>query len=183
MIEVRAAFDDAGFQPLARLLDDGRILSAARRASRKTAGWVRTQMARAIGNEARLPKRILASRGHLYDKGWRTGGGGGVAFKVWFGLDPIFADRIGKPVKLARGYRVGKHSFKTAFMPRRGRYAGKLYHRTTDARLPIMRARVEIDELGRRVFERLEPQIEARFRALVEHELRYEIMKMEGNAR
>ncbi len=183
MIEVRAAFDDAAFQPLARLLDDARIIAAARRAMRKTAGWVRTQMARALGNEARLPKRLLATRGNVYDKGWRDGGDGGLAFKVWFGLDPIFADRIGTPIKTTRGYRVGRHRFDGAFMPKRGRYAGKLYHRTTDARLPIMRARVEIDELGKRVFARLEPRIPERFNELLRQEMNYEIAKMEGRAR
>lgn len=180
MIEVRADFDSSELQPLARLLDDGRVTAAARRAAKKTAGWVRTHMARALGNEAKLPKRILASRGKLYDKGRADGGS---AFKVWFGLDPIFADRIGAAQKLARGYRVGRHTFKGAFVPGRGRYAGKLYHRTTDARLPITRARVEIDEAGKRVFKRLEPEIEGRFMALLQQELNYEIVKTEGRAR
>lgn len=183
MIEVRADFDAAELQPLARLLDEGRILTASRRASRKVAGWVRTQMARALGNEAKLPKRILSARGKVYDKGWRTGVSKGAAFKVWFGLDPIFADRIGAPQKLARGYRVGRHTFKTAFMPKRGRYADKLYLRTTEARLPIMRARVEIDAAGKRIFDRLATDIEGRFMELLQHELRYEVLKMEGRAR
>lgn len=183
MIDVRVEFSDEQFGRMARLLDDARIQMAARRASRKTAGWVRTQMARAMGNALQLPKRILAARGKFYDKGWRSGGGSGMAFKVWFGLNHVFADRVGEPRKLARGYAVKGRKFETAFIPKRGRYAGKLYHRTTDARLPIMRARIEIEDEGRKVFEALKPKILGRFTELLKQELNYEILKMEGRAR
>lgn len=180
MMNVRVDFDAAGFASIAALLHPSSVERAARRASKKTAGWVRIQIARQVGSALKLPRRILATRGKFYDKGWREGHEGGMAFKVWFGLDPLMAERIGAPQRMVKGYRVKQHKFATAFIPKRGRYKDKLMHRTTSARMPIMRARVEIDQAGTRAFNALAPRIQARYMELLKHEMEYEVMKMQG---
>ena len=180
MIAVKLDFDDKEFFSFTEKLAPFAIQSAINRAVRKTALWSRTHLLRRIKDEGIL-RRIIVHRVQLYNKNWRAGIEGGKAVKVWFGINPISADRISRPVKTAKGYRVKKWEFQQAFVPKAGRLAGKLYERTTKNRLPIRRSKVEIDEAGNAAFREVEGLIPARMQELALQELRFEVHKALGN--
>lgn len=181
MQAIKVDFDDAAFKQFAATLGEPQLLSAARRATKKAAGWMHTQVSRQVADEAKFPRRFIkVTRGKVYDKGWRRGGGSGYAYKVWLGLNPVVADKLGTPRKLVKGYAVGKHRFRDAFMPGKGRYAGKLYRRTTRSRLPIQRVRVEWESIGRKAFLSVMPRLQVRYRELMLQELRFEALRAAG---
>ncbi|MDR0672515.1 MAG: phage tail protein [Zoogloeaceae bacterium] len=172
-------FDDRQWQAFSESLKPERLQIAARRAVRKTSAWVKTHIAREVKDRTKIPKKLIASRVKVYDKNWRDGGGGGYALKVWFGIDPVFADRIAPARQTKTGVSVGKYRFPGAFIPTKSpRYMGKVYYRTTDNRLPIMRARVEIEGEARPAFEKIKQGIEARLMELMRQELNYELSKV-----
>lgn len=183
MLALKIDFDDAAFRQFVQSLNEARLIAASRRASKKAASWMHTQVSRAVADEAKFPRRLIKmTRGRIYDKGWRRSGDSGYAYKVWLGLDPIAADRLGTPRKLRKGYAVRGRRFPEAFMPKRGRYAEKLYQRTTKSRLPIQRVRVEWDQIGIRAFNQQIPRLQSRYRELMLQELRFEVMRVAGLA-
>lgn len=181
MIAVKLDFDSSEFVRFTEQLGPAAIQSAINRAVRKSALWTRTQLLRRVKDEG-IMRRIIAYRVQLYNKNWRSGIEGGKAVKIWFGIDPISADRIARPTKLSKGYRVKKWEFKSAFVPQKGRFAGKLFERSGKSRFPIRRSKVEIDEAGNRAFNEVEGLIPARMQELALQELRYEVHKAMGTA-
>ncbi|MCG9026717.1 hypothetical protein LH462_11140 [Laribacter hongkongensis] len=183
MISVKLDLDSGSLAALSRGLSVALLGRAAKRAVRKTALWVRTQMLRRMGDDG-IRRKLIVHRVRLYDKSWREDGGGGLAVKVWFGVDAINADTLGKPVRSGKGYRVKSWRFESAFVPTRNpRYAGKLYQRTTASRLPIQRAKVEIDEMANDAFALITDRIPGRLHELMLQELNYEWHKLAGRAR
>lgn len=183
MIDVKIDFDDAAFGQLSRNLTPAALLAATRRAVRKTALWVRTHLLRQL-RDPDIKRKIIVHRVRLYDKNWRAGGGGGPGVKVWFGVNAINADTLGKPKATGDGYMVKSFYFEQAFMPiRNAQLKNKLYQRTTRNRLPIQRAKVEIDHMANDAFAMIVDQIPGRLQELMRQELNYEVEKMLGRAR
>ncbi len=180
MIAVRLDFDDAEFMKFTRKLGPADIQRAMERAVRYTAAWVRSQTAKSVRGEMDLPRKVIAYRLKQYNKAWRLGMDGGRAVKVWFGIDPLKADKIDTPKKAARGYRVRKWEFQQSFVPKQGRYAGKLMERTTKNRLPLRRSTVTIDEQGEKAFLAISEQIPAKMQEIALKELRYQVFKVLG---
>ena len=178
MIAVKLDFDSKEFIKFTYELDPAAIQRAIGRAVRKTAAWVRTHLTRNVKNEMDLPRKIIAYRVQQYSKAFRQGIEGGKAVKVWFGIDPLKADRIDTPKKMSKGYRVKKWEFKQGFMP--PSRAGKLYERTTKNRLPIKRATVEINEAGNKAFAEIANQVPAKMEQMALAELRYEVFRATG---
>ena len=177
MIDVKIDFDDALYRDFARFLSTNALQSATRRAVRKTALWVRTQLLRLM-KDPDIKRKIIVHRVRLYDKSWRGGGAAGPAVKVWFGVDAINADTLGQPKQAGRGYTVKRFYFEGAFVPSKNpRLAGKLYQRTTAKRLPIMRAKAEIDHMANDAFAQISGKIPSRLRELIRQELNFEIHK------
>lgn len=180
MINVKIDFDDQALIPLTRGLSGSALAKATKRAVRKTALWVRTHLLRKLKDEG-MRRKCIVHRVRIYDKAWRAGGGGGFATKVWFGINSIPADTLGKPVKTKTGYRVKSWRFDNAFVPtKNARMAGKLYVRTTARRMPVQRAQVQIDADANAAFSEIAGQVPARFQALMIQELRYELLKLAG---
>ncbi|NTU68931.1 MAG: hypothetical protein HGB02_08640 [Chlorobiaceae bacterium] len=179
MIAVKIDFDSADFYRFTEKLGPSSIEAAIKRANRKAALRVRTHLLRAIKDEG-IRRKVIVHRVRLYDKSWRAGGGGGKAIKVWFGIDAVNADTIAKPIKMSKGYRVRQWAFPTAFIPKRGRYAGKLMERTTKSRLPIRRSQIEIDEAANKAFNEIATRVPGWMRELALQELRYEVFKVTG---
>jgi hypothetical protein len=137
-----------------------------------------------------LPRKVIAYRLKQYNKAWRMGMDGGTAVKVWFGIDPLKADKIDKPTyntktsdigpTKPKGYKVRQWEFENAFIPKQGRYAGKLMERTTKNRLPIRRSTVTIDEQGEKAFLAIAEQIPARMEYEAKRELRHQVFKTLG---
>lgn len=183
MLDVKLDFDTGPLAALTRGLSTTLLERATKRAVRKTALWVRTHLARDLGDYG-IRRKIIIHRIRLYDKAWRSGGGSGPAVKVWFGVDALNADVLGKPVRSGRGYRVKSWRFESAFVPNKNpRFAGKLYQRTTRDRLPIQRAKVEIDHMAGDSFARITELIPDRLHELMRQELNYELHKLAGRAR
>ncbi|MDR2164586.1 MAG: phage tail protein [Zoogloeaceae bacterium] len=183
MDALRIDLEDAEFKRMIAHLSAPALTKATRRATRKTAAWVRTHLARKAANQAQIPRRIIATRIRLYNQNWRSGGGG-TAVKVWFGLNPVFADTIGKATQGAGGVKVGSFYFPSAFIPGKNpRFAGKVYQRSTAHRLPIMRSRVEMEGDGRAAYDAIRKSIEPRFVEIMRQEINYELLKAAGNAR
>ena len=180
MIDVKIDFDDKDMAALSRGLSGNALGKATKRAVRKTALWVRTHLLRRLKDEG-VRRKCIVHRVRVYDKAWREGGGGGFATKVWFGINSIPADTLGKPVKTKTGYRVKSWRFDNAFVPtKNARMAGKLYVRTTARRMPVQRAQVQISAEASAAFAEISSQVPARFRALMLQELRYELLKLTG---
>lgn len=179
MIAVKIDFDDSDFREFSELLNPYAIEAAIKRANRKTALWVRTHLLRKLG-DSDIRRKVIVHRVRLYNKGWRGGTDGGSAVKVWFGIDPVQADRIAKPVKMAKGYRVKQWELPTAFIPKTGRSAGKLMERTTKSRLPIRRSQVEIDDQANAAFGEIAPLVPERMRVFAMQELNFELLKFQG---
>lgn len=177
MIAVKLDFDDSQFEKFTRKLSPAEIQTAINRAVRKTALWVRTHLLRRVKDEGIL-RRVIAYRVQLYNKAFRQGIEGGKAVKVWFGIDPINADRIAKPVKTSKGYRVKKWEFPGAFMP--SSRGGKLYERTTKNRLPIRRSKVEIDDPANAAFDEIAALVPAKMQEIALQELRFQVFKVLG---
>lgn len=178
MIAVKLDFDDADLVKFLEAMGPAQIQVAINRAVRKTAQWVRTHLLRKVKDETGIARKVIAYRAQLYNKAWRSGGDGGKAVKVWFGVDPIKADKIDTPIKTAKGYRVKKWDFEGGFMPPTRK--GRLFQRVGKERLPIRRATVEIDEQGTAAFNEIAELIPARMRELAVQELRYEMHKAMG---
>lgn len=180
MIDVKVDFDDKDMAALTRGMGANELGRATKRAVRKTALWVRTHLLRKLKDEG-VRRKCIVHRVRVYDKAWREGGGGGFATKIWLGINSIPADTLGKPVKTKTGYRVKGWRFDGAFVPTKNpRYAGKLYMRTTEKRLPIQRAQVQIDAEANAAFAEITNQVPARLRTLMLQELRYELLKLTG---
>ncbi len=178
MIDVKFVFEDVAFAQLANTS----LLAASKRAIRGAGEWYRTQLVRRMGQSG-LPRKLLVARVRLHNHNWRTSAAGPPAVKVWFGINPVIADRLGKPRPETKGYSAAGYYFPTGFVPHRSqRYAGKLYHRTTSARLPITRGKVEIAPAATAAWDDLQQQLPARFETLLRRELNYEMHKKFGTA-
>jgi hypothetical protein len=102
-----------------RLLEQVRQLApksaaaAQRRAINKTIGWLRTHIARAVSKEQRIAQKAVRQRLRSYPiKGNATAG------KLWFGIDPIEASRIGRPRNTSSGVSVAGRRYAGAFYKR-----------------------------------------------------------------
>ena len=183
MIDIKIDFDQASLKALASGLTIHALERATKRAVRKAALWTRTHLLREL-KDGGIRRKMIVHRVRIYDKQWRGGGSGGPAVKIWFGISALNADELGKPVKTARGYRVKGWHFEAAFMPsKNSRYNGKLYQRTSKARLPIRRAKVEVDQMANASFAKITGLIPDRLQTLMQQELNYELHKLAGRAR
>jgi hypothetical protein len=160
------------------------------RAMRKTATWLRNQIARTVAPGIKMPVKMFREmRVAVYiNKEDHEA-------KVWIGANPIEARRFG-PVQWSRGMhgaRAGRRSFDgtfaanpptqkhTSFIWRRsgeapriatkGRYAGRL-------REPLVEEVADIDAVVRENAARLEARALTHFRDTLAHELDFEISKV-----
>jgi len=178
MISVGIDFDDKEFIEFTDKLSPGKVGRAMHRTVRETSKWLRTHLLRLVKDEG-IKRKAIVHRVQIYNKSWRDGSEKGKAVKVWFGIDPVPADTVGKPVKTSKGYRVKKWKFPGAFMPtKKEGMVGKLYQRTTKQRLPIQRSKIEIDEYAESALKKLEGQIPGRMRELAIRELKAEIRRL-----
>ncbi|MFJ3259848.1 hypothetical protein ACIPK7_06300 [Pseudomonas sp. NPDC086581] len=86
---------------------------AQRRAINKTIGWLRTHIARTVSKEQRIAQRAVRQRLRSY-----LAKGSAVSGKLWFGLNPIEASRIGRPRETKNGVSVAGRRYVGAFYKR-----------------------------------------------------------------
>lgn len=93
LIKVQARPEDVAFLKRMADLSPDAFAAAQRRAINKTIGWLRTHIARAVSQQERIAQRAVRQRLRSY-----MAKGNASWAKLWFGINPIEASRIG-PVK------------------------------------------------------------------------------------
>lgn len=83
--------------------------AAQRRAINKTLRWLRTHVARAVGQQERIA--IAAVRKRLLSYPVGSNGQG----RLWFGINPIEASRAGRPRQTRSGVSVAGRRYQGAF--------------------------------------------------------------------
>ncbi|NDY41254.1 hypothetical protein G3N55_00115 [Dissulfurirhabdus thermomarina] len=165
---------------------------ARTRALRRTAREIRTQVRREAARELRIPQRALSGR--LYLSRVRPGD---EAAALWIGTLPVPAVAVGRPRQTKKGVRVGRRSWRGAFVARiYGReqvwirrssrhYDPALYptrHRAGDrfgaaghlrGRFPVVRAAVAVDGVVEAVVRRAAPRVPGLYARKWDQELNY----------
>lgn len=160
--------------------------AAELRALNKTMTWLRTHTVRAVSKETKVAAKILRQRVAAYKANRRNPRG-----RVWAGLDPIKARRLGRFRQLKRGVRMGRHVFEGAFltamqtghtsifertgeakrMMKRGRYAGKDIKRE-----PIREVKLDINtDAVQDKIDAVFGEAQARFFIALRQELKYQV--------
>lgn len=184
---------------LLRGLSDTAMQNAWRRTLRKTANWVKSQTAKAVSKEAKIPQKLLRQRLYFFLRSRDTG-------KVWLGLNAIEAHRIGTPKKRSKDVyakaegkysgktrsfyshadnwiQVGKYRFNNAWHMSRRDPGGAIYQRTGKDRVPYEMAKIDWDQAGGAAFREAAAKAEERLLVILRHEVNYEIQKAIGRAR
>lgn len=189
---------------LVRDLPPAAMQNAWRRTLRKTANWVKSQTAKAVSKETRIPQKLLRQRLYFFLRSRDTG-------KVWLGLNALEADRLGKPRQTRAGVTVGQHRFQSAWIYR-SRYSdggaqrtikikrssgavetksynssdantGKVFQRVGKARTPYQRVKFDWSGSGEAAFRDAAARAEERLLVVLRQEVNYEIQKAIGRAR
>lgn len=177
--------------------------AAQRRAINKTLGWLRTHIARAVGKQERIAVAAVRQRLRSYPvEGNSTRG------KLWFGINPIEASRIGRARQSAAGVTVAGRRYQGAFHKRvygsnadiwirtaskhfdpdqypdtrqGGRSTG--FVRENSTRFPLAKAKVSLNQT-RAHFDTWTQRADQRLLEILRQELNFELQKyLKGNAR
>lgn len=152
------------------------MTNAWRRALRKTGVWIKSQTAKAVSREARIPQKLLRQRLYYFLRSRDTG-------KVWLGLNALAADRLGTPRQTRTGVTVARHQFKSAWIYRTNHNnaadgnTGKVFQRVGRKRLPYERVKVDWDQAGAAAFHEAAARAEERLLVILRQEVSYELQK------
>jgi len=154
------------------------------RALNKTVNWLRSKAVQSVSKEMKVAAKLVRQRIAAFKATRRKRYG-----KVWAGLQPIAAHRLGAAKQTRKGVRAGRHSFDGAFVrttengkltvfqrtgePKRrmskGRYAGKM-------REPIERVELDLDQQAvTDALDELFGQAQQRFFTVLKQELKYQV--------
>lgn len=157
------------------------------RALNKTLRWVRGRSVKAISHELNIPQKLAKQRvAHFLAKRSSQHG------RVYAGLNPISARRLGKVKQLKRGgVRVGRHKFDDAFAVDTGKGRLKVFRRTGEAkrkptkgryagtgikREPIEGVDLDVDiNYVRDALDDVYSQAGERYFTILKQELKYEV--------
>lgn len=197
-IDIKQALD------LGQALPVSAIQKAWRRTLRKTSTWIRNQTAKAVSKETRIPQKLLRQRLYFFLQSRDSG-------KVWLGLKPIEADRLGTPRQTRSGVTAGRHRFQSAWIYR-SRYSedgeqrsikikrssgaietksykssdantGKVFQRVGKERIPYQRVKFDWAAAGEAAFSEAASRTEEHLMVVLRQEVNYEIQKALGRAR
>ena len=188
MLRLKAELDVSRLHDLAGILSAHAISEAWRRTLRKTGNWIKTHVARQLAGSSKVPQRVIKQRIYFFLRSQREG-------KVWLGLNPLDARRLGRARQTAKGVTVGRHRFPGAWTMRYRDPLG-VYRRTgnyrsvkrlivTDSKEYWVKQRREAyeevmvpwDAVAERVFRQVAAQAEQRLLTILEQELRWELRK------
>lgn len=169
-IDVKGALEAlAGLTPAA-------MQAAWRRTLRKTGAWIRSRTAKEVGSATGIQQKLLRQRMYFFLRSANTG-------KVWLGLNPIEAHRLGAVRRTKKGVRAGKWLFEGAWRKTKVQPDGPIYRRVGKARLPFEVVRVDWSQSGDAAFRRAAQACEARLLTVLRQEVNYEIQKAMNRAR
>ena len=169
-IDVNQAF------ALLRGLPPSALQNAWRRTLRKTSNWIKSQTAKAVSKETKIPQKLLRRRLYFFLRSRDTG-------KVWLGLNAIEAHRLGNPRQTRRGVTVGRHRFEGAWMMKKAAPVGPVYRRKGKGRMPYEMVKQDWSGQGEAAFRDAAMRAEERLMVVLRQEVNYEIHKAVGRAR
>lgn len=172
--------------------------AAQRRAINKTLRWLRTHVAREVGRQERIAIAAVRQRLRAFPV---SGSGQG---KLWFGINPIEASRVGRPRQSRTGVSVAGRKYQGAFF--KTVYGGNpdIWIRTAskhfdadsypdseisggggrrsgwisenDSRFPLAKAKISLEDV-RPHFEAWTSRAHERLVVVMEQELNFELQK------
>ncbi|WP_176307946.1 phage tail protein [Burkholderia ambifaria] len=145
--------------------------AAWRRTLRKTAGWIKSQTAKEVGAATKIPQKAIRRRLYFFLRSADTG-------KVWLGLNPIEAHRLGNATRTRKGMRVGRQSFEGAWRQTNRKPDGPIYERVGKERMPYRMVTVAWQQSGDPAFRRAAKACEARLMVILRQEVNYELQKV-----
>ncbi|AZC35908.1 hypothetical protein [Pseudomonas chlororaphis] len=184
-----------GFEQFADLVPKA-INAAQRRAINKTLRWLRTHVARSVGQQERIAIAAVRQRLRAYTAGSNGQG------RLWFGLNPIEASRAGRARQTRAGVSVAGRRYQGAFF--RQVYGGQpdIWIRTaskhfrasdypdsetgrarsgwineSDSRFPLAKAKISLEEV-RPHFSLWTNKAHQRLLVVMEQELNFELHKL-----
>lgn len=176
-----------------------KMVKAARlRALRKTVRWFGGQILRVVAKKERMPLRALHNRVFVHQVKPDA-----ESASVFIGTAPVDVTRFGNPVQTPKGVRVGRQSYRGAFLGRvytgqekvwirqasrfhdparyptirRSGDRGAFSDASLMGRFPVVRAAVPINEAVESVAGMLESDVRPRFLNDFRHELNFEVIK------
>lgn len=150
--------------------------AAWRRTLRKVAAWIKTQTAREVSAATKIPQKVIKGRLYFFLRSMDAG-------KVWLGLNPIEAHRLGTVSKTRKGMRAGRTTFEGAWRQTKAKPNGPIYRRTGTGRTPYEVVTVDWSKHGDPAFRRAARAVEARLMVVLRQEVNYELEKARGRAR
>ena len=173
---LKVELDISAVQRMARGLTPAQFTLAWRRTLRKVSHWAKGQVAKAVAADTRIPQKVLRQRVYFFLRSRDSG-------KVWLGLNPVEAARLGKVRQTRKGVTVGRHRFAGAWTMSKRDPDGKVYKRSGEARLPYAEVKMDWEQAGEAAFERIAEKIEDHLLHILRQEVNYEIQKVLGRAR
>lgn len=192
-VALKAEIDIRPVLQIGHGLSDAALEHAWRRALRKTGEWIRTHVARTLSSEIKVPQKVLKQRLYFFLRSMKQG-------KVWLGINPIEARRLGAARQTRRGVTVGRHRFDGAWTMkirdpggvyrRTGRWrigkrhvvtngpAGKEYWQNNVMVEAYEEVKFDWDEAGERAFRSVAARAQERLFEILAQELRYELSKL-----
>ncbi|OJA21983.1 phage tail protein [Burkholderia ubonensis] len=151
-------------------LSPNAMRAAWRRTLRKTAGWIKSQTAKEVGAATKIPQKVIRRRLYFFLQSADTG-------KVWLGLNPIEAHRLGNAMRTRKGMRVGRQSFEGAWRQTKLKPDGPIYERVGKERMPYRMVTVQWQQTGDPAFRRAAQACEDRLMTILRQEVNYELLK------
>ncbi|TKC83838.1 phage tail protein [Trinickia terrae] len=145
--------------------------AAWRRTLRKTSAWIKSQTAKEVGAATKIPQKVIRHRIYFFLRSSDTG-------KVWLGLNPIEAHRLGNATRTRKGMRVGRQSFEGAWRQSKRNPRGPIYERVGKERMPYRLVTVAWQQAGDPAFRRAAKACEARLMVILRQEVNYELQKV-----
>lgn len=199
MISLQASTADLqAFHNFAKLVPKA-AAAAQRRAINKTLGWLRTQIARAVGRQERIALAAVRQRLRSYPVSGSANSG-----KLWFGLNSMEASRIGNPRQGSSGVSVAGRRYQGAFYKKVYGNSADIWIRTAskhfdanhypdstvsgvggassgwiaehDSRFPLAKAKVSLEQ-ARPHFESWVRKADAQLLHVLQQELNFELQK------
>lgn len=150
--------------------------AAWRRTLRKTANWIKVQTAKAVSKGTQIPQKVLKQRIYFFLRSKDSG-------KVWLGLNPIEAERLGTVRQTRKGVRAGRFMFEGAWLMGKIAPNGPVYQRVGKERLPYNRVTFDWSGEGDKAFRNVAQLVGDRLMVILRQEVNYEIQKAFGRAR
>ncbi|WP_257835024.1 phage tail protein [Burkholderia glumae] len=169
-IDVKGALEAlSGLPPAA-------MRAAWRRTLRKTGAWIKSQTVKEVGHATGIRQKVLRQRMLFFMRSADTG-------KVWLGLNPLEAHRLGAARSTRTGMRVGRRTFEGAWRKTTAQPDGPIFRRLGKARTPYEMVTVEWSQVGDPAFRRAARACEARLLTVLRQEVNYEVQKAVKRAR